>query len=316
MSEDPGPQVRAIAERRAAARAEGDFATADSLREELAGAGWGVVDESGGAWRLEPVALPDPVRARERMRPGDVVSLLDEPATHDVTVHWVVEGWPDDVVRGISSFRAHQGARRVRYVVADLTGADPGPFAAAGHDDVEVVSLVEGTGWGAACNAGLRRSSGRLLVVMDGSIEAVGDVFGPLERALADPAVGITGPFGVVTHDLREFEEAGGPGPCDAIEGYCMAMRRDVLADVGGFDERFRWYRTADIELSFRVKDRGLRTEVVALPVIRHEHRMWFETPPAERARWSKRNFYRFLDRWRGRLDLVLDPRPPGEPGS
>ena len=33
-----------------------------------------------------------------------------------------------------------------------------------------------------------------------------------------------------------------------------------------GFDEKFRWYRTADIELSFRVKDRGLRTEVVPCP--------------------------------------------------
>ena len=132
-----------------------------------------------------------------------------------------------------------------------------------------------------------------------------------VEQALADPDVGIVGPFGIVTHDLREFEPAPAPGPCDAIEGYCMAMRREVLADVEGFDEKFRWYRTADIELSFRVKDRGLSTEVVALPVIKHEHRMWFETDPAERAKWSKRNFYRFLDRWRGRWDLVLDPRPP-----
>jgi hypothetical protein len=37
---------------------------------------------------------------------------------------------------------------------------------------------------------------------------------------------------------------------------------------------------------------------------------MWFETPPAERATWSKRNFYRFLDRWRDRWDLVLSGEP------
>jgi hypothetical protein len=29
------------------------------------------------------------------------------------------------------------------------------------------------------------------------------------------------------------------------------------------------------------------------------------------RAKWSKRNFYRFLDLWRDRWDLVLDPHPP-----
>ncbi len=315
MTEAADPEVRAIAERRAAARAERDFASADSLRDELAAAGWTVVDEPGGGWRLEPAAPLRPAPEGGRVRPADVASMLDDPATDDVTVHWVVEGWVDDVIRAITSFRAHVGDRRVRYVVADVAGTDPAVFV-TGHDDVEVISLARGTGWGAACNAGLRRSSGRIVLVMDGSVEVVGDVFGPLERALTDPEVGIAGPFGIVTHDLREFEEAPGPGPCDAVEGYCMAMRRHVLADVGGFDEKFRWYRTADIELSFRVKDRGLRTEVVPLPVVRHEHRMWFETPPDERAKWSKRNFYRFLDRWRGRWDLVLDPRPPDEPGA
>ena len=47
------------------------------------------------------------------------------------------------------------------------------------------------------------------------------------------------------------------------------------------------------------------------MPVIKHEHRQWTETPPAERDRLSKRNFYRFLERWRDRWDLVLDPHPP-----
>jgi hypothetical protein len=81
---------------------------------------------------------------------------------------------------------------------------------------------------------------------------------------------------------------------------------------TGGFDEGFTWYRTADIEWSFRVKDARLRCEVVPVPVTKHAHRMWFETDPAIRARWSKRNFNRFLDRWRDRWDLVLS----GEPGG
>ncbi len=304
MSGAPPPDVLALAERRAAARADKDFAAADALRDELAEAGWTVVDGADGRWHLEaaPVDEPPPT-----LRASDVRSVLGERATDDVSVHWVVEGWPEDVARSIASFRAHEGPRRVRYVVADVTGADTGTFG----EDVEVIPLEHDTGWGTAMNAGLHRATGRVVLAVDGSIEVAGDVFGPVEQALADPDVGIVGPFGIVTHDLREFEPAPAPGPCDAIEGYCMAMRRDVLADVGGFDERFRWYRTADIELSFRVKDRGLRTDVVPLPVVKHEHRMWFETDPAERAKWSKRNFYRFLDRWRGRWDLVLDPRPP-----
>ncbi len=82
---------------------------------------------------------------------------------------------------------------------------------------------------------------------------------------------------------------------------------------AGFFDEKFRWYRTADIEYSFRVRDLDRRATVVDLPVTKHEHRMWFNTEPEDRARWSKKNFYRFLDRFRDRWDLLVDPLPEDE---
>jgi hypothetical protein len=40
---------------------------------------------------------------------------------------------------------------------------------------------------------------------------------------------------------------------------------------------------------------------------------MWFETSPQDRARWSKKNFYRFLDRFRDRWDLLVEPLPEAE---
>jgi cysteinyl-tRNA synthetase len=251
---------------------------------------------------LEPLAVAEP----RRIAAHDVESLLDEPATADVSVHWVVEGWPEDVARALAGFRANVGGRDVRYVVADVTETEPSSYGA----DVEVLALETGTGWGAALNAGLRRSRGRSVLVMDGSVEPTGDVFAPLEAALEDPSVGVCGPFGISTEDLREFHESDGP-EVDAIEGYLMAFRRDVIRDVGLFDERFRWYRTADIECSFRIKDAGLRAVRVDAPVLKHEHRMYHATPEAERDRLSKRNYYRFLERFRDRYDLLV--RPPAD---
>ncbi|HEY6566370.1 MAG TPA: hypothetical protein VI341_02530, partial [Actinomycetota bacterium] len=250
MSEAPD-EVRALAAERAMARAAKDFPRADALREQIIDAGWTLLDEPTG-WRLEPTAPTVVVP----MRASAVQSRLAEPVVADVSIHWVCEGWPQDIARAVASFRSNQGARDVEYVVVDVTGAAPGVFG----PDVEVIALEADAGWAAARNAGLIRSIGAVVLAMDGSIEASGDVFGPLEVALADATVGIAGPFGIVTHDLREFEDAPGPGEVDAVEGYCMAMRRDLLTDVGLFDERFRWYRTADIEYSFRVKDAGLRT--------------------------------------------------------
>lgn len=303
---DVPDEVRALAAERDRRRDEKDFAAADALRDRIAELGFTVVDTAEGP-RLEPIAATAP----ERARAADVESVLDDPSTLEASVHWVVEGWPEDVVRALRRFRAHEDGREVQYVVADVTETDPSTYG----DGVEVVSLEPGTGWGAARNAGLRRSRGRIVLVMDGSVEPEGDVLGPLERALEDPSVGVCGPFGISTNDLREFHDSDGTGPdreVDAIEGYLMAFRRDVIRDVGLFDEKFRWYRTADIECSFRVRDAGFKAVLVDVPVRKYEHRVYHSTPPDERDRLSKRNYYRFLERFRDRFDLLVEPPAPG----
>jgi hypothetical protein len=298
----PDDVVR-LAEARSQARAAKEFDRADALRDEIAALGWSVVDEPDG-FSLEPASMSTPVAVSADAVP----SMLEEPTTFDVALHWVIEGWLDDVDRAIDGFRKASGGRRLQFVVTDLTGDAVERWS--DDDDVEVIWLEAGTGWAASRNAGLRRSLAPIVVALDGSVEPSGDVLGPIVAALADPAVGVCGPFGLVTDDLREFHEAAGAGACDAIEGYLMAFRRDVLTEVGGFDEKFKWYRTADIEWSFRVKDAGYRCEVVSAPVTKHEHRAWEAATQDERTSRSKRNFYRFLDRYRDRWDLVLAGEP------
>lgn len=299
---DAPEEIRALAERRAAARAARDFAEADALRDRIADAGWAVVDGSSG-WRLEPSVRAVP----RRRRAADVPSALDEPATFDVTLAWVVEGWPEDVDRAIASFRSGSTNTRFQFVVADVTGQPADRWGS----ETEVVSLEDGTGWAAARNASLRRSRGRIVVALDGSVEAAGDAIGPLEAALGDPSVGVCGPFGIVTDDLREFRRVPEAGECDAVEGYLMAFRRETLIRVGAFDDRFTWYRSADIEWSFRVHDAGLRVVAVPVPVEAHEHRMWASLSPGEREARSRRNYSRFLDSWRDRWDLTVRGAPP-----
>ena len=304
MPEAPGDVVR-LAQERADARASRDFSAADTLRDRIAEAGWAVIDEPGG-YRLE--AATEDAAPVVRLRASDVPSVLEDEPDVVATVHWVCEGWPEDIERAIAGFRANEGDRAVQYVVADTTDREPSEWG----DDVEVVWLEEDTGWGAARNAGLKRSRGRMVLVLDGSVEPTGDIFGPLESALAEESVGLCGPYGIVTRDLRQFDEASA-GDVDAIEGYLMAMRRETMIAAGLFDEKFRWYRTADIEYSFRVRDLDRRATIVDLPVTKHEHRLWFNTEPEDRARWSKKNFYRFLDRFRDRWDLLVDPLPEDE---
>ena len=106
---------------------------------------------------------------------------------------------------------------------------------------------------------------------------------------------------------VKHFHDHPGP-EVDAVEGYCMAFRRADALAVGGFDEKFKFYRIADFEFSFRIRSTGKRAMVVAgLPLRKHQHRLWEAESEEERERLSKKNFYRFLDRWGKRTDLLVD---------
>src|SRR5262245_12925477 len=168
---DVPDEVRSLGTEREERRAARDFAAADALRDRIHELGFAVLDGPAG-----PTFEPVEEEPETRLRAHDVQSVLDDAPTADVSVQWVVEGWPGDVVRSLAGFRANEGGRDIQYVVADVTETDP----ATCGEGVEVLSLEPGTGWGAARNAGLRRSRGRIVLVVDGSIEPTGDAIGPV----------------------------------------------------------------------------------------------------------------------------------------
>ena len=223
----------------------------------------------------------------------------------------IVHGWQADAERWLLSVFTHTKAD-FEAVVVDNSG-DPriaGWLDRRAAERLRVITLDPPLGFGAAVNAGIDAAAGDVIVLFDPGVELKGDVVTTLLDVLVDPTVVVAGPFGLqASNTMKEFDESAGP-EVDAIEGYCMAFRRKDALAVEGFDPKFRFYRMADIELSFRLRDLragGGRAVVVSgLPVERHEHRLWESTDPAERDRLSKRNTYRFLDRWRDREDLLV----------
>lgn len=335
---EPPDEVVATARARAAARAAHDWPRADALRAEIEAAGWKVVD-GGTAFRLEPAAPPT-IQDEDLVRYGSAVavpSVLVEPATARFTVELVADDWPDDLARMLAGLRAHAPMGTQVVIVANNPSRDQAARLETGSPDLtpiagtapEVVWTSERLGHAAARNVGLRRAAGAIVVLADTSIEPAGDPLSPLEIALADPAVAVAGGFGLVSADLRRFEDAAGPD-VDAIELYWLAFRRDDHAALGPLDEKFASSRNLDIwwSLVLRAGDdpdappRAARR--LDLPLARHEHRGWASLPEDQRDRLSKRNFYRVLDRFRDRRDLLsgttggaatvseADPRPAG----
>ena len=294
--------VRRLLDERAEARSQRDWGRADAIRDRIAALGWEVQDIEGAT-----TARPILVREAEAGDP------IDRPAEVDASVQVAAEDHPEDLVRFLRGLAAHPPSARWELVIVANA---PAELVATTLETVAlpvepVVLQSDGRlGWADSRTLGLRQSRGEVTILLDTSLEPTGDFVRPLLAAFDDPAVGIAGGWGVTSADAREIDEAP-PGPVDAVEAYCLAIRREALRAVGGFDRRFRYYRNADLDFSFSVRDAGwtaIRTD--PLPLEHHEHRGWIELPEAERDRLSKRNFYRFLDRWGDRPDLLLHPDP------
>jgi cysteinyl-tRNA synthetase len=293
-----------VAERQVA-RTRRDFARADALRDQVRAEGWLIRDTAAGA---ELVPAPE----WEPLDPATVTPRWDEPDQHEVSVIVHVLGWPEDVRRAVASLAAQCGATDYEVMlVDDAADAEVGRALedlAAADPRVTVLHLDAPIGFAAAMNLGMGQATGRVLVWLDPHVEATGDVLGPLLAALGEPEAGLAGGWGVVSHSMLDFEADDGP-EVDAIEGYLLAVPRRIAARVP-LDPKHRYYRNADLDFSFAVRDlpggsRTLRALRVDVPAKRHRHRAYHETDPAQRDRASKRNYDRFLARWKRRTDLL-----------
>jgi GT2 family glycosyltransferase/tetratricopeptide (TPR) repeat protein len=164
--------------------------------------------------------------------------------------------------------------------------------ARPGPQRVAVIRNAHNRGFPAGCNRGLAEARGRYLVFLhNDTVVTAGWLDGLIGWALHDwPAVGLVGAVTNCSRGPQQVEaDYAGPEGLEAfagrrarayagralaaprLAGFCLLARREVLEQVGGFDEGYGLGLFEDDDLSVRALRAGYRL-VVAQDVFVHHH--------------------------------------------
>jgi GT2 family glycosyltransferase len=185
------------------------------------------------------------------------------------------------------------------------------------NDQMVLVRENENLGFPRGVNAGLAKARGSVLVILNNDTIVPPGWLAGLASHLADQAIGMVGPVtneapneSRISTSYRTYGEMlafAGRRRCDGTQRdvamltmFCVAMRREVFAEVGPLDERFGVGMFEDDDYAVRVHAAGYRT-VCAEDVFVHHFgggSLGALVPTGERQRLFDRNRALFEGKW------------------
>jgi len=221
--------------------------------------------------------------------------------------HW------EDCTEPLLNILREQSPQAVEVIVVD-DGSTDQTATMHGEKLGKVVHRKARGGFAAACNSGAAVAQGDYLVFLNNDTEPQDGWLGPLIKELEGQKVGIAAP--VILTETRAVGSLGlvqgtdgtwahGKAHVDgqdtsvpAVTGACLAIRKDVFWEVGGWDEGFIGGGGCDdVDLCLRVRRVGLRVHVVpSASVLHREGSTRFLLPETQAE--IKQNQARLQERW------------------
>jgi mycofactocin system glycosyltransferase len=236
--------------------------------------------------RAEGRALEGLARAGYLERKGNDAPPAAELPT--VTVVIPVKDRAEELARCLASLgRLQYPGELLEVVVVDDGSADASASVARAHGARVVPSGGRGTGPASARNRGAREARGELLAFLDSDCTAAPDWLSELVGRFADPEVGAVGGRVEGMHcatALDRYEarmsslslgdrELSGQGGDDTfyLPSCNLLVRRSAFLAAGGFREGM--HVGEDVDLTWRLRDRGYRLLYAPRGWVYHEHR-------------------------------------------
>ncbi len=301
-------EILALSHERDLLRRRGQYDRADILKRRIEDAGYIVKDNPHGA---HLVILPSvEVDGKMYQTARQLPSFLNEPDLCTFSVIILAQNSAEQAQRSVESVLSHAEKKSIEILLIDNASQDTLSAWAeelrAHESRLHTIRTTRIMGVAEARNLGLKQSRGRYILLLNAGIELTGDIFTPLEETLQNSEVGLTGAHGLRTENLRHFHKST-EHEVDALDGTCLAFRRTVLQTCELFDERYHFPQYLDIDFSFTLLDSGLRNVLTPqLPIQGTPVPGTMGKSDSEYTRLTKRNFYRFLEKWGDRYDLIL----------
>jgi ABC-type multidrug transport system fused ATPase/permease subunit/GT2 family glycosyltransferase len=242
-----------------------------------------------------PLQLPEATVqiARERALPMPARGV-DGGSTPSVSVVLVTH---DELVVTrlmLSTLMADPASVTTQIVVSDNGSSDGTPDlvrrVAARDGRVVLVASETNDGFAAAMNRGIAAATAPVVVLANNDLLLPPGTLSRLAAHLTDPRIGAVGPMTnrsgtaadlgdtyrtwdelLATAEQRAVAHAGRTLEVDVLAFFCVALRRDVLQQVGPLDEQFGLGLFEDDDYCRRLHAAGLRT-VLAQDVQVHHH--------------------------------------------
>lgn len=209
-------------------------------------------------------------------------------------------------------------------IVVDNASEDgSADLVAKNFPEVKLIRNQQNLGFSGGCNIGLKIAQGDVLVLLNQDTQVYPGWLQSLSQALQNEKIGIAGckifyqdrktlqhagawldwPLGMPHHYGYQEQDTGQWDEARAVEfvtGAALAIRRDVLNQVGLLDERFWPGYFEDIDLCFRAREAGYEVWYIPAAVTLHQ-----ETTSITDGQLLAQFYHR------GRLRFLLKHVPP-----
>lgn len=267
--------------------------------------------------RVTPVApLADVDCGRE------VRSVPDVPADWPkVSVVVPLYGGAEDLRQCLDSL-ADCGELVHEVVVVDDVSPDDAATVTEGRAGVTLVSHDVNQGFAAACNTGLARSSGDVVVFLNSdTVVPKAGLVRLIESLMASNSIGAAGPcsdnVGYFQHVPAVFEGRDGlegfatdfawrkaeDRDVSMLVGFCLAMRRETAVELGGFSLEYGRGLFEDNDLCYRLQRAGHRLVLSSRAFVHHKGSQSLGRMTESAGELLQENEQKYLARWRHEVE-------------